>query len=166
VYNVNVKDVKTKISNKLEPWINGLGAGVVIAVLSFLTFELPLGAWLIFSFGSSALVVFVFYTSDFAQPKNIFLGHLLSICVGILINNILPVSPLSLGLAVGLAVALMAFFKITHPPAAANPLIAIFANVSNDFILFPIVAGSLTLIILSFLINKYLFKRNYPKNWF
>ena len=166
MYNVNVKDVKTKISNKLEPWIYGLGAGVIIAVLSFLTFELPLGAWLIFSFGSSALVVFVFYTSDFAQPKNIFLGHLLSICVGILINNILPVSPLSLGLAVGLAVALMAFFKITHPPAAANPLIAIFANVSNDFILFPIVAGSLTLIILSFLINKYLFKRNYPKNWF
>ena len=166
MYNVNVKDVKTKISNKLEPWVNGLGAGVVIAVLSFLTFELPLGAWLIFSFGSSALVVFVFYTSDFAQPKNIFLGHLLSICVGILINNILPVSPLSLGLAVGLAVALMAFFKITHPPAAANPLIAIFANVSNDFILFPIVAGSLTLIILSFLINKYLFKRNYPTKWF
>ena len=166
MYNANVKNVKTKISNKLEPWNNGLGAGVVIAVLSFLTFELPLGAWLIFSFGSSALVVFVFYTSDFAQPKNIFFGHLLSICVGILINNILPVSPLSLGLAVGLSVALMMFFKITHPPAAANPLIAIFANVSYDFILFPVIAGSLTLIILSSVINKYIFKRKYPKNWF
>lgn len=166
MYNANVKNVKTKISNKLEPWINGLGAGFVITILSYLTFELPLGAWLIFSFGSSALVTFVFYTSDFAQPKNIFFGHLLSICVGILINNILPVSPLSLGLAVGLSVALMAFFKITHPPAAANPLIAIFANVSYDFILFPVIAGSLTLIILSSLINKYIFKRNYPKKWF
>ena len=150
-----------KISKKFEPLINGLAAGFVIAILALLTFESPFGVWLMFSFGSSALIVFVFHDSEFAQPRNIFFGHLLAICIGILINSLLGVSFFSLGLSV----ALMMYLKIIHPPAAANPLIAIFADVSYDFILFPVIAGSIILILLSILINKFLFKRKYPKRF-
>src|SRR6056300_468766 len=157
VYNVIKKIIEMKISKKFEPIINGLAAGFVIAILALLTFESP--------FGSSALIVFVFYDSEFAQPRNIFFGHLLAICVGILANSLLGVSFFSLGLSVALSVALMMYFKIIHPPAAANPLIAIFADVSYDFILFPVIAGSIILILLSILINKFLFKRKYPKRF-
>ena len=55
-----------KISKKLEPLINGLSAALVIALLALLTFEAPFGVWLVFSFGSSALILFVFYDSEFA----------------------------------------------------------------------------------------------------
>ena len=70
-----------KISKKLEPIVNGLSAGLVIAVLALLTFEASFGVWLVFSFGSSALILFVFHDSEFAQPKNIFFGHLISIII-------------------------------------------------------------------------------------
>ena len=138
-----------KISKKIEPLINGLSAGFVVALLALLTFEGPFGVWLVFSFGSSALILFVFYDSEFAQPKNIFFGHLISIIIGILINELIGISFISLGLSVGICVSVMMYLKIVHPPAAANPLIALFADVSYDFILFPVVSGSVVLIVLA-----------------
>jgi CBS-domain-containing membrane protein len=155
-----------KISKKIEPIVNGLSAGFVIALLALLTFEAPFGVWLVFSFGSSALILFVFHDSEFAQPKNIFFGHLISIIIGILINEFIGISFISLGLSVGICVSVMMYLKIVHPPAAANPLIALFADVSYDFILFPIVTGSVMLILISFLVNRFVLGREYPKKWF
>jgi CBS-domain-containing membrane protein len=154
------------ISKKLEPIINGFSAGFVISLLALITFEAPFGVWLVFSFGSSALVIFVFHESEFAQPKNIFFGHLISIIIGILINQFMGISFISLGLSVGICVTVMMYLKIVHPPAAANPLIALFADVSYDFILFPIVTGSIMLIFVSFFINRFILRREYPKKWF
>ena len=62
-----------KIPVILQPLINGLSAGFVISLLALITFEAPFGVWLVFSFGSSALIVFVFYESEFAQPKKMVL---------------------------------------------------------------------------------------------
>ena len=152
--------------NKFEPLSNGLSVAFVICVLSALTFESSVGVWLMFSFGSSALILFVFHNSEFAQPKNIFFGHLISIIIGILINELIGISFFSLGLSVGICVSVMMYLKIVHPPAAANPLIALFADVSYDFILFPIITGSILLILVSFIINKFVLRRNYPKKWF
>ena len=155
-----------KISKKIEPLVNGFSAGLVISLLALLTFEASFGVWLVFSFGSSALILFVFHDSEFAQPKNIFFGHLISIIIGILINELIGISFISLGLSVGICVSVMMYLKIVHPPAAANPLIALFADVSYDFILFPIITGSIMLILISFLINRFVLGREYPKKWF
>jgi CBS-domain-containing membrane protein len=146
--------------NKLMlPIINGISAGFIIGVLALLTFESPLGVWLMFSFGSTALILFVFHDSEFARAKNVFFGHLISIVIGILFNHFMGISFISLGLSVGLCVTLMMYLKIVHPPAAANPLIALFTDVSYDFILFPVVAGSIILIALSYIINKFILGR-------
>jgi|TARA_B110000211_G_scaffold206154_1_gene240915 CBS-domain-containing membrane protein len=142
---------------KFEPLFIGLAVAFVIGVLSLLTFESPLGVWLMFSFGSTALILFVFYDNEFARAKNVFFGHLISIVIGILFNHYMGISFVSLGLSVGVCVTLMMYLKIIHPPAAANPLIALFADVSYEFILFPVVAGSVVLIFLSYLINRFIF---------
>mgnify|MGYP003316801242 FL=1 len=155
-----------KISKKLEPLLAGLFASIIIGILSFLSFETSTGFWLMFSFGSSTLIVLVFHDSEFAQPKNIFFGHLLAIVIGILFNEFLGMSYLTLGLSVGTTVTLMMYFKIIHPPAAANPLIALFADVSLSYIVFPVIVGSIVIIVLSIIINRYLLKRNYPVKWF
>ena len=155
-----------KISKKLEPIIAGLFTSIIIGILSFLSFETSTGFWLMFSFGSTSLIVLVFYDSEFAQPTNIFFGHLLAIIIGILFNEFIGMSYLTLGLSVGCAVTLMMYFKIIHPPAAANPLIALFADVSLSYIVFPVIIGSILIIILSVVINRYLLKRNYPLRWF
>ena len=155
-----------KISKKLEPLLAGLFASIIIGILSFLSFETSTGFWLMFSFGSSTLIVLVFHDSEFAQPANVFFGHLLAIIIGILFNEFLGMSYLTLGLSVGTTVTLMMYFKIIHPPAAANPLIALFADVSLSYIVFPVIVGSIFIIVLSVIINRYLLKRNYPVKWF
>ena len=155
-----------KISKKLEPLIAGFAASIIIGVLSFLSFETSTGFWLMFSFGSTTLIVLIFYESEFAQPSNIFFGHLLGIIVGIIFNEFFGISYITLGLAVGATVTLMMYFNIIHPPAAANPLIALFADVSLNYIIFPVLVGSIMIIFLTVLINKFILKRPYPKKWF
>ena len=154
-----------KISKKFNPLIAGISASVIIGILSFLSFETSTGFWLMFSFGSTTLIVLIFYESEFAQPSNIFFGHLLGIVIGILFNKFFGISFITLGLSVGATVTLMMYLKIIHPPAAANPLIALFADVSLNYIIFPVVVGSVGIIFLSILINKILLKRAYPKKW-
>ena len=155
-----------KIAKKLEPLLAGLLASIIIGILSFLSFETSTGFWLMFSFGSTTLIVFVFHDSEFAQPTNIFFGHLLAIVIGILFSKFLGMSYITLGLSVGATVTLMMYFKIIHPPAAANPLIALFADVSLNYIILPVIVGSIVIIILSLIINRYILRRNYPLRWF
>tara|TARA_B100002051_G_scaffold187750_1_gene177776 strand:+ start:255 stop:725 length:471 start_codon:yes stop_codon:yes gene_type:complete len=154
-----------KIRKKFEPLIAGFAASIIIGVLSFLSFETSTGFWLMFSFGSTTLIVLIFYESEFAQPSNIFFGHLLGIIVGILFNEFFGISFITLGLSVGTTVTLMMYFKIIHPPAAANPLIALFADVSLNYIIFPVLVGSIVIIFLTILINRLILKRSYPKRW-
>ena len=155
-----------KILKKFEPIVAGISASIIIGILAFLSFETSTGFWLIFSFGSTTLIVLIFYESEFAQPGNIFFGHLLGIIIGILFNQFIGISFISLGLAVGVTVTLMMYFKIIHPPAAANPLIALFADVSLEYIIFPVIMGSIVIIFLSVITNRLVLKRNYPKRWF
>ena len=155
-----------KIQIKLEPMVSGISAAIVISLLAFLTLETSAGVWLMFSFGATVFIAFVLYNLETAQQKNIFFGHLISILVGIFFNETIGLSFYSLGLSVGIAIILMVYFKVMHPPAASNPLVALFMDLSFDFILFPVVTGTILIIIMSVVINRIILKRNYPTRWF
>jgi len=155
-----------KIKKNFEPIVSGISAAFVIGLLAFLTLETSSGIWLMFSFGATIFIVFVLYTLETAQPKNIFFGHLISILVGIIFNETIGLSFYSLGLSVGIAVILMVYFKVMHPPAASNPLVALSMDLSFDYILFPVIVGAIIIILSSIVINRFILKRNYPKNWF
>ena len=155
-----------KITKKFEPIVAGISAAIVISILAYLTLETSSGIWLMFSFGATVFLVFVLYNLETAQPKNIFFGHLISILVGIIFNETVGLSFYSLGLSVGIAVVLMVYFKVMHPPAASNPLVALTMDLSFDFILFPVITGTIIIILMSVLINRIILKRNYPKRFF
>ena len=154
-----------KIPKNIEPMVSGISAALVIGVLAFLTLRTSAGIWLMFSFGATVFIVFVLYDLETAQPKNVFFGHLVSVIVGIILNETIGFSFYSLGLSVGLAVALMVYLKVMHPPAASNPLVVLFTDVSFDFILFPVISGTIVIILMSVFINKIILKRSYPKKW-
>ena len=59
---------------------------ITIGTLSFLSFETPYGLFLAGSFGSSMVLLFGYPESPFAQPKNVFFGHLVTSIVGILLH--------------------------------------------------------------------------------
>ena len=85
--------------------------------------------------------------------------------VGIIFNETVGVSFISLGLSVGVAVILMVYLKVMHPPAASNPLVALQMDLSFDFIIFPVIFGTITIILMSIFINRIVLKRNYPKKF-
>ena len=159
--------IEMKIQKKnIDPILSGVSAAIVIGFLAFLTLRTTAGIWLMFSFGATVFIVFVLYNLETAQPKNIFWGHLVSVLVGVVFNETIGFSFYSLGLSVGFAVALMVYLKVMHPPAASNPLVVLFTDASFDFILFPVITGTIVIILMSFFINKIILKRNYPKKWF
>jgi CBS-domain-containing membrane protein len=70
-------------------------------------------------------------------------------------------SPLSLGIAVGLAVFVMASFNIIHPPAGANPIIAILGGKGIAFVVMPVAIGAIFIVIFAMFYNR-IIGRNYP----
>ena len=72
--------------------IAGFFSAFTIGVLTVLTYKSALGLFIAGSFGSSMVLLFGFPESPFAQPKNIFFGHLLTAVVGIFFLNLVPLS--------------------------------------------------------------------------
>tara|TARA_A100000164_G_C21741433_1_gene692499 strand:+ start:231 stop:695 length:465 start_codon:yes stop_codon:yes gene_type:complete len=151
------------MGNIKQSIIAGFFSTLTILILTILTYKTEFGIFLIASFGSSMVLLYGYPESPFAQPKNIFFGHLLTALVGIIFLNFLPL-PLYLviPLAVGFGVGLMIFFNVTHPPAGGNPIIVIIGSVSLDYLLNPIITGSIIVIIFGIIINRFILKKSYP----
>ena len=146
----------------------GLIAGIfsifTIGILTFLTYKTELGIFLLASFGSSMVLLYGYPESPFAQPKNVFFGHLVTASIGVFFVNLIPL-PLyiNIPLAVGFGVGLMILLNVTHPPAGGNPVIVIIGSVSLDYIFSPVITGSVIIIIFAIVINRYILKKSYPK---
>ena len=143
--------------------IAGFFSAFTIGVLTVLTFKSTLGYFIAGSFGSSMVLLFGFPESPFAQPKNVFFGHLVTALVGVIFVTLVPL-PLyiNIALAVGVGIFLMILLNIVHPPAGGNPIMVIIGSVSYDYLLSPIIFGCIIIISLAILINKFLLKKNYP----
>ena len=152
-----------KKANITKPVLAGLFSTVTIGVLTLLTYKTEFGVFLIASFGSSMVLLFGYPESPFAQPKNIFFGHLLTSMVGIIFLYLVPLSIfLLIPLAVGFGVALMILLNVTHPPAGGNPIIVIMGSVSLDYLVNPIIIGSLIILAFGVILNRLILKKKYP----
>ena len=148
----------------LKSILAGLFSAITIGALTYLTYKTPFGLFLIASFGSSMVLLFGFPESPFAQPKNIFFGHLVTAFIGIIVLNFIPL-PLFIiiPIAVGLGVSLMIILNVTHPPAGGNPIIVIIGSVSYDYLLSPIILGSIIVLLFGVVVNRFILKKKYPK---
>ena len=150
--------------NFIKSFLAGLFSTITIGALTYLTYKTTFGLFLIASFGSSMVLLYGYPESPFAQPKNIFFGHLITSIIGIIILNIVPLPIfIIIPMAVGLGVGLMILFNVTHPPAGGNPIIVIIGGVSYDYLLSPIISGSIIVLIFGLFINRFILKKKYPK---
>jgi len=141
--------------------LSSFGAFLCISLLSFLHFSEFGEIWLIPPFGASMVLVMAVHDSPLAEPKNVFLGHTLSALSGVIIFSLMGSSYISLGIAVGLAVFVMATFDSIHPPAGANPIIAILGGKGLSFVLMPVALGAIVIIVFALIYNR-LLGREYP----
>ena len=150
--------------NIIKSLLAGFFSIITIGALTYLTYKTSFGLFLVASFGSTMVLLYGYPESPFAQPKNIFFGHLVTALIGILVLNFLSL-PLFIiiPIAVGLGVGFMILLNVTHPPAGGNPIIVIIGSVSYDYLLNPIILGSIIVVAFGVIINRFILRKKYPK---
>ena len=76
-------------------------------------------------------------------------------------------SPLAMGLAVGITIALGQLLRCLHPPAGAVALLGVLLKAQPVFVLLPMLSGSLLLTLMAVLFSH--LRRGetpYPHHWF
>tara|TARA_A100001011_G_scaffold328291_1_gene352903 strand:- start:710 stop:1174 length:465 start_codon:yes stop_codon:yes gene_type:complete len=149
--------------NFKQSFLAGLFSIITIGILTYLTYKTDYGIFLLASFGSSMVLLYGYPESPFAQPKNVFFGHLITTLVGMFFLNFFPLPIyIIIPLAVGFGVGFMILLNVTHPPAGGNPIIVIIGSVSFDYLLSPVITGSIIIIIFAIIINRFILKKSYP----
>jgi CBS-domain-containing membrane protein len=143
--------------------IAGFFSAVTIGVLTVLTYKTTLGLFIAASFGSSMVLLFGFPESPFAQPKNVFFGHLVTALVGVFFVNFIPLPIyISIAGAVGIGIFLMIILDVVHPPAGGNPIMVIIGSTSFEYLINPIIFGCILILLIAIIVNKFLLKKDYP----
>ncbi|MDA9177148.1 HPP family protein [Candidatus Pelagibacter sp.] len=143
--------------------IAGFFSAVTIGVLTVLTYKTTLGLFIAASFGSSMVLLFGFPESPFAQPKNVFFGHLVTALVGVFFVNFIPLPIyISIAGAVGIGIFLMIILDVVHPPAGGNPIMVIIGSASFEYLINPIIFGCILILLIAIIVNKFLLKKDYP----
>lgn len=139
----------------------GLGALAGLAAVALL------GEWagvplLIAPFGATCVLLFSVPESPLSQPANVIGGHLLAAAVSVAADALLPPGPVSMALTVGLVIALMAMARLTHPPAGADPLVILPGHFGAEFVLAPVLLGSVVLVLVAALVHRLPPRTVYP----
>ncbi len=61
-----------------QSFLAGIFSIITISILTILTYKTEYGIFLLASFGSSMVLLYGYPESPFAQPKNVFFGHLIT----------------------------------------------------------------------------------------
>ena len=139
----------------------GVFGGLLLACIALLSkfFDQPL---IIGSFGASIFLLLVAPASPFSHPKNLILGHLVTTLLSFLCFLCLGDSFWSLPASMGASIVAMQLLNISHPPAAANPIIVQLAMPDHSLFLIPILIGPLLLCISAMAFHKMLTGCKYP----
>ena len=154
----------------LEAFRAGLGAFVGLGVAGLFVLsplvDLRLGLYLIAPFGASAVLLFAVPNSPLAQPWSAIVGNGVAAIVGVTVCLFIADPVLRISLAVGLAITAMIVCRAVHPPAGAVAMTAAMspeaiADLGFRFVLAPVLAGTLVLVVVAMIFNR-LTGRRYP----
>lgn len=153
---------------------SGLGgfAGILaVCLLENSVFQRITPVLVIGSFGASAVLIYGAIKSPLAQPRNLMGGHLLSALIGVLAFKLLPAYLwLAAPVAVAGSIILMHLTKTLHPPGGATALIAVIGgpkvtDLGFFYVLCPVGAGVLVMLLVALLVNNIPKTRRYPEYW-
>jgi CBS-domain-containing membrane protein len=139
------------------------GIGTFVALLALGTLleraGLPL---LITSFGASTLLLFGRPSSPLAQPANLFGGYAIGATTAFLSALLFPGVLWATAISLGLSLMLMTYFRVTHPPAGAIPLIAFADPVHVVTLVEALLVGSVALLLLALVYHRIPPRQTYP----
>ena len=131
--------------------IGALAALLLMGLLSLWSGQLLIVAPL----GASCVLLFGYPASPLAQPRNLLIGNGLGALVGVLLQHGLGDGPVVLALAVALTILIGQQLRCLHPPAGGLAFLTVFLGVSWSFLLFPVLVGSLLLVLLAWAFSRW-----------
>ena len=150
---------------RARPWraalLGGVGSFVTIGVLAQCETGLSLPL-VIAPFGASCALVFGAPLSQLAKPRNVIGGHLISAALGLLAAMLLASPALAMAVGVGLAIAGMLLTDTLHPPAGADPIVVVLSQATLSFLLMPVLAGTLCIVLIGVLYHRLVTGHAYP----
>lgn len=141
-----------------------LGSFIGIAALAYITVHTKYHL-IAAPFGAAAVLVFALPDSPLAQPRNVIVGNCLGGVVSLVLVHLFGSEPWVMGLAVATAIKLMQLTKTLHPPGGAVALVGVMSNAQWEFLLTPVLAGSIVIVICTVAFNNLVPGRSYPKHW-
>jgi len=145
--------------------VTSLGGLTAVGLMAMLT------AWsgqvlIVAPLGASCVLLFGYPRSPLAQPRNVVLGNALGASIGIALVSLLGQGPLVLALAVAITILLGQQLRCLHPPAGGMAFLAAFLGMSWHFLLFPVLSGSLLLVLLAWAFSRWVpGAMPYPLHW-
>ncbi len=91
---------------------------------------------------------------------------MLTAMIGVVFSYYSADSAIMIGLAVGIAITFMIITKTIHPAAGANPILIIESGQSWDFLIMPVLAGTVFIVLSGFVARwfiQYLMDNKYKK---
>lgn len=136
-----------------------LGIGMVALVSKSIDDNLLLAP-----FGATSIIAFLKYDSEFAQPRNIILGYLITSTVGVLTVYALGHNWFSYALGVAVAMLIKVQCNAVHPPSAAMPIILIQIKESTmlGYLIYEAMPGLVLLVAVAVIYNRYVLHKDYP----
>ena len=143
----NIKNIKNIL-------ISSFGAFLCMFLIAYFNTIDKSNIWLIPPFGASLVLVMAVHDSPLASPRNVFFGHVLSASSGVLMFYFFENTSLSIALGLALAIMAMQITNTVHPPAGANPIIAILGAKTFEFVIMPVAIGASFIVLFAFIYNK------------
>ena len=144
--------------------ISWIGAVIALGGLGGIA-ELSHAPLVMAPFGASAVLLFAHPDSPLTQPRNVIAGHLIGGIVGLLTGLCLGDSWVGMALGVATTIAIAKATQSVHPPAGATTIVCMHLHVDWSFLLAPVFAGSVLLVLAAALFNNAIEHRRYPRHW-
>lgn len=143
-------------------WLKAGTGGAVVFTVAWLLGDLT-GATLIMApLGASTMLVLAVPESPFAQPANVVGGHLIAGAMGILADRYLPSGIGTLALTVAAVIIFLGLIRLTHPPAGGTAVLVMLTHPDWNYLVSPVLAGTITLIIVAVLLHSLPPRAIYP----
>ncbi|MBW4562384.1 MAG: HPP family protein [Mojavia pulchra JT2-VF2] len=144
--------------------LSWLGAFIGIAILAYLTVQTSYPC-IAAPFGATAVLVFGVPDSPLAQPRNVIGGNLIAAIVCVTLVQLFGTAPWVMAMAVATTIKLTQLTRTVHPPSGAVALLGVLNNASWNYVLTPILLGSVVIVFCTVIYSSATPGRVYPKHW-
>lgn len=144
--------------------INACGAGLAILAVGVigLVADEPL---LVAPLGATCLLLFAVSDGVMSQPRNVLLGHLIAVFLGVAFAHLLGPGWMAATVAVALAVFFMLLAHAIHAPAGSTAIIAAIEPHDWLYIGMPVMASVALVLSVALAFNNLVPGRRYPVRW-